>query len=65
MVLVEVSNRHVHLCKADLEVLFGKDFVLTKLKDLSQPGEFVAEEKVKFYNFEVRVLGPVRSHSQL
>ncbi|MBT3304229.1 propanediol utilization protein [Candidatus Woesearchaeota archaeon] len=65
MVLVEVSNRHVHLCKDDLEVLFGKDYALTKLKDLSQPGEFAAEEKVSFQNLEVRVLGPVRAHSQL
>lgn len=65
MVLVEVSNRHVHLCKDDLEKLFGKNYKLTKLKELSQPGEFAAEEKVRFQNLEVRIIGPVRLHSQL
>ncbi len=43
---IAMSNRHVHLSQEDLDILFGKDYGLTKRKDLSQPGQFAAEEKV-------------------
>ncbi len=45
-ILVETSARHVHLSQADLETLFGKGYVLTNKKDLSQPGQFACQEKV-------------------
>jgi putative phosphotransacetylase len=67
---VAVSNRHIHLAKKDLERLFGKGYQLNKLKDLSQSGQFAAKETVtligpkgKIQN--VRILGPVRSISQV
>ena len=37
---VGVSNHHVHLTKEALEILFGKDYVLTKKRDLIQKGEY-------------------------
>lgn len=66
---VGVSNRHVHLSASDIKILFGKD-ELTKLKDLSQPGQFACEECVTIVgskgNLEkVRVLGPARGNSQI
>ncbi|WP_432666512.1 phosphate propanoyltransferase [Wukongibacter baidiensis] len=67
---IGVSNRHIHLSQEDLEILFGQGYKLTKLKDLKQPGQFAAEEKVtvigpkgKFEN--VRILGPTRAKTQI
>ena len=42
---VGVSNRHIHLNKADLETLFGAGYALTPLKDLSQPGHYAGKER--------------------
>ena len=36
---VGISNRHIHLSAEHVEILFGKGYRLTKLKDLSQPGQ--------------------------
>ena len=67
---LEVSARHVHLTDEALEALFGKGFRLTHRKDLSQPGQFASNEKVKIVTAKgqidkVSVLGPVRSHVQV
>ena len=43
---IEVSARHIHLSKKDLEILFGEDYKLTPIRDLSQKGEFAAKEKI-------------------
>ena len=68
-ILVETSARHLHLSAADLEVLFGKGHELTKKKDLSQPGQFACEEKVKVIGprgeLTASVLGPVRPATQV
>lgn len=67
---VGISNRHVHLSERDLECLFGKDYKLTKLKDLSQPGQYACKEVVTICGprgpiEKVRILGPVRSKTQV
>lgn len=68
---VGVSNRHIHLSKDDLETLFGKGYELTPIKDLSQPGQFACKEQLTIIGPSlrpiegVRVLGPVRSASQV
>ena len=38
-VVVNVSNRHIHLDRADMDILFGQDSKLTFMKDLVQPGQ--------------------------
>ncbi|MDD3187199.1 MAG: phosphate propanoyltransferase [Bacilli bacterium] len=67
---VGVSNRHVHLKRETLESLFGQGFELTKRNDLTQPGQFAANETVTIKtdkgSFDkVRILGPLRSYDQI
>jgi len=69
-VRVGVSNRHIHLCKEDADILFGKDYVFTKRNDLTQKGEYACEETVAIstdkYEFpHVRVLCPFREYTQV
>lgn len=70
MVPVGVSNRHLHISKEDLEILFGAGAQLTKFKDLSQTGQFACEEMVSLVSCKgqldkVRILGPVRKETQI
>ena len=65
-----ISNRHVHLCREDLDTLFGRDYELTPIKPLKQPGQYAAAETVivagpKGAIVKVRVLGPVRKTTQV
>lgn len=67
---VGVSNRHVHLSQEDGHKLFGTGFALTKLKDLSQPGQYACAETVLLAGpggviEKVRILGPVRKKTQV
>lgn len=68
---VGVSNRHIHLTKADMETLFGVGYELTPLKDLSQPGQYACKEVLTLIGpslrpiENVRVLGPLRNKSQV
>ena len=65
---LEASGRHVHVTAAQAQVLFGHK--LTPKRPLSQPGQFLANERVtvigpkgKFEN--VAVLGPERKEAQV
>ena len=67
---VGISNRHLHLSQADLDVLFGPGYELTKIKDLKQPGQFASKETVTIVGpkgalEKVRVLGPIRKATQV
>lgn len=68
-VLVEISARHLHVSKKDLEILFGEGYELTPKKDLSQPGQFACEEKVTIVgpkgSLKASILGPVRPDTQV
>lgn len=66
-----ISNRHVHLSREHVEVLFGAGYELTPFKDLVQPGQYACKEQLTIVGpslcpiEKVRVLGPVRSASQV
>ena len=67
---IEISARHVHLSREDFETLFGKGAELTFAKELSQPGQFLAKERVDIVGpkgvfADVAVLGPFRKESQV
>jgi putative phosphotransacetylase len=68
---VHASARHMHLCKADLEKLFGPGHELTVDRPLYQPGNYAAKEMVTLVGprsrliSNLRVLGPLRDRSQI
>ncbi len=65
-----ISARHVHVTQEHLELLFGPGHELTPIKDLTQPGQFAADERVTLVGPKgviqrVRILGPVRKATQV
>ncbi len=71
LVPIAVSARHVHLTREVLDALYGKDYQLTRHRELSQPGEFAAAECLtllggRMRSIEgVRILGPLREYTQV
>lgn len=69
-VQIGLSNKHVHLCEKDIDVLFGCQHALCATKELVQPGQFASEEKVDIVGPKgtlkgIRVLGPARKETQV
>jgi putative phosphotransacetylase len=70
-VVVNISARHCHLTKSDLEVLFGAGYELTTMRRLYQDTDFAANETVAVVGPRqrmipgVRILGPCRKFSQV
>lgn len=67
---VGVSNHHIHVTKEVLEILFGEGYELTKKRELTQLGQFAAEETVTLElngkTLEhIRIVGPCRSYTQV
>lgn len=70
LIPINISNRHVHLKREHLDILYGKGYELTKLRDLMQPGEFASNELVTLVSSggiiqKVRILGPLREYTQV
>ena len=69
-IMVEMSARHVHVTQEALEILFGKDAKLTPKRELSQPGQYLSEERVDLIGpkktiANVSILGPTRPETQV
>ena len=65
-----VSVRHIHLCREDLDILFGKDYSLNVFRELYNPG-FASKETLTLVGPKltaiqnVRILGPLRPKTQV
>ena len=79
-ILVETSARHVHVTKETLKKLFGEDAKLEVRAMLSQPGQFVSNQRVDIVGYKldkktgqkvetriknVSILGPERKADQV
>jgi len=69
-VVVEVSGHHCHLSGLHLAVLFGKNYQLKVSKLISQPGQFLAKEKVdikisRWVLKNVSIIGPARGSTSV
>ncbi|MHB1346990.1 MAG: phosphate propanoyltransferase, partial [Candidatus Humimicrobiaceae bacterium] len=70
-VVCSISVKHVHLCREHLDILYGKGYEPTILKELYQPDNFAYKETVTIVGPKlnalqnVRILGPLRSRSQV
>jgi putative phosphotransacetylase len=67
---IGVTSRHIHLSIEDLKILFGEDYELTNIKDLTQDNNFACKETVDLINGDniiknVRIVGPVREKTQV
>ena len=67
---IGISARHIHLTQEDVEKLFGEGYQLTKRSEL-MGGQFASNEQCTIVGLKlraienVRILGPVRSKSQV
>lgn len=68
---VQTSSRHMHICREDMDVLFGPGTELTFDRPLFQEGNFAAKETVTIVGprsrliSNLRILGPMRKQSQV
>ncbi|MEE2828656.1 MAG: phosphate propanoyltransferase [Myxococcota bacterium] len=67
---IAISARHVHLTQEHVEALFGEEHQLQPKVELSQPGQFVAEQRVTLVGPKrsierVAVIGPTRARTQV
>jgi putative phosphotransacetylase len=68
---VQTSSRHMHVCREDMDVLFGLGTELTFDRPLFQEGNFAAKETVTVVGprnrliSNLRILGPMRKQSQV
>lgn len=68
---VHASARHAHLCREDLDRLFGPGYQLTVDRPLYQRGHFAARETLTLIGprsrliSNLRILGPLRTRSQI
>lgn len=68
--MLEASGCHVHLNQEAFDQLFGKKSKIIERRKLSQPGEFLAEQRVQIVTNKgmlqnVAVLGPLRKEVQV
>jgi len=69
-ILIETTARHLHISEKDRDLLLGQGSKLTKLKNISQPGQFASRETIDLKTNKgkikkVRIVGPERETTQV
>lgn len=69
-VIIESSARHAHVTEEHLQILFGKGWKLHNKRELSQPGQYLTDEKIRIEGprggiDRVSILGPERKQTQV
>ncbi len=70
-IVCSISVRHVHVCREDLDILYGKGYEPTILKELYQPKNYAYKETLTIVGPKlnaiqnVRILGPLREKTQV
>lgn len=67
---MSVSARHCHLTRESMDALFGTGSELTVLREVSQPGQYAANQTVGLRGPKgdlksVRIIGPLRKETQV
>ena len=67
---IETSARHIHISQEDFHILFGEDAQLHYIKELSQPGQYLCQERLtvrgpKGEYSNMAILGPFRKETQV
>ena len=52
---IETSARHIHVSQEDFRFLFGEDAQLHYTKELSQPGQYLCQERAQYKRKRLRV----------
>jgi len=70
MLPIARSDIHVHLTREDVEILFGKSYTLTHVRELTVPGNFACAETVEVVGPKGSIKGavvvaPTRNYSQV
>jgi putative phosphotransacetylase len=69
--VVNISARHMHICREHMDILFGPEAKLTAMRMLYQEGQFAADQTVTIIGprhrmiNNLRILGPERKASQI
>ena len=68
-VVIEGSGKHCHVTQETLETLFGAGFEMEVKKMLSQPGQYLAHQKIKVVGprgeTTMSIIGPCRKADQI
>ena len=67
---IGISNRHAHVTQEHFAALFGRGSAISKFRELKQPGQYAANEKMDIIGPKgaiqgLRLLGPCRSKTQV
>ncbi len=68
-VVIEGSGKHCHVTRKTLDILYGEGFELEAKKWLSQPGQFLSQQKLTVVGPKgettVSIIGPCRKADQV